>query len=84
MKTIITLLFVLFIGVTAQAQNNTNEVKVETIEMNIVTVTSIEETTFEDATIENKTEVARLYKFKNARIKKALSFTTKRNKAKMA
>lgn len=84
MKTIITLLFVLFIGVTAQAQNNTNEVKVETIEMNIVTVTSIEETTFEDVTTENKTEVARLYKFKNARIKKALSFTTKRNKSKMA
>lgn len=28
--------------------------------------------------------VARLYKFKNSRIKKALAFTTKRNKAKMA
>ena len=79
MKTIATLIFVLFIGVSAQAQNNTKEVKVETIEMTIVTSTVKEE-----VELETKTEVARLYKFKNSRIKKALSFTTKRNKAKMA
>jgi hypothetical protein len=84
MKTIITLIFVLFISVAAQAQNNTKEVKVETIEMNIVTLISIEEVSFEAFRIENETEVARLYKFKNSRIKKALTFTTKRNKAKMA
>lgn len=84
MKTIITLIFVLFISVAAQAQNNTKEVKVETIEMNIVTLASIEEVSFEAFSIENETEVARLYKFKNSRIKKALTFTTKRNKAKMA
>ena len=84
MKTIITLIFVLFISVAAQAQNNTKEVKVETIEMNIVTLISIEEVSFEAFRIENVTEVARLYKFKNSRIKKALTFTTKRNKAKMA
>ena len=79
MKTLITLIFVLFIGVAAQAQNNTKQVKVATIEMTVVILTSIEETT-----TENKTEVARLYKYKNSRIKKALKFTTKRNKAKMA
>lgn len=83
MKTIITLIFVLFISVAAQAQNNTKEVKVETIEMNLVTLISIEEVSFEAFRIENETEVARLYKFKNSRIKKALTFTTKRNKAKM-
>lgn len=32
----------------------------------------------------NEKSLARLYKFKNSRIKKALAFTTKRNKAKMA
>ena len=63
---------------TAQAQNNTTDVKVETVEMTIVT-----ETTYE-LNLETKTEVARLYKLKNARVTKALSFTTKRNKAKMA
>ncbi len=79
MKTIATLIFVLFIGVAAQAQNTTEQVKVETIEMTIVTSTENKE-----VTLEKTNEVARLYKYKNSRIKKALSFTTKRNKAKMA
>ncbi|WP_400072681.1 hypothetical protein [Zobellia russellii] len=79
MKTIATLIFVLFIGVTAQAQTATEEVKVATVEMSIVTETSTEEVNFENAV-----EVARLYKRNNARVTKALSFTTKRNKAKMA
>ena len=79
MKTIATLIFVLFIGVTAQAQTATEEVKVATVEMTIVA-----ETTSEEVTFETTTEVARLYKRDNARVNKALSFTTKRNRAKMA
>ncbi|WP_298488282.1 hypothetical protein [uncultured Maribacter sp.] len=73
MKTILTLIFVLFITVAAQAQNNTKEVKVVTIEKTIVTETTV-----------NTTEVARLYKRTNAKVKKALTFTTKRNRAKLA
>lgn len=73
MKTILTLIFVLFIGVAAQAQNNTKEVKVVTIEKTIVTETTVK-----------STEVARLYKRTNSTVKKALKFTTKRNKAKLA
>jgi len=79
MKTILTLIFVLFISVAAQAQDASAETKVSTIEMTIVTSAS-----YQDVVLENATEVARLYKFKNSRIKKALAFTTKRNKAKMA
>jgi hypothetical protein len=79
MKTIITLIFVLFIGIAAQAQTATKEIKVETIEMSIVSTTEQKE-----LTLKSTIEVARLYKFKNSKIKKALSFTTKRNKAKMA
>ncbi|WP_425236383.1 hypothetical protein [Ulvibacterium sp.] len=79
MKTLITLIFVLFIGITAQAQDTTSEVKVATIEMGIVT-----ETVEEGVSFENKTEVARLYKRSNTKVKKALSFTTKRNRAKLA
>ena len=77
MKTLITLIFVLLIGFTAQAQDTKTEVKVATIEMGIVTDTNeeVKETT---------TEVARLYRRSNSRVKKALSFTTKRNKAKLA
>ena len=79
MKTIATLIFVLFIGVNAQARTATEEVKVNAVEMTIVT-----ETTFEEVTFESNTPVARLYKRSDAKVKKALSFTTKRNKAKMA
>ena len=78
MKTIATLIFVLFIGVAAQAQDAKSEVKVATIEMGIVT------TTAQEVSLESTIEVARLYKRKNSKIKKALSFTTKRNRAKMA
>jgi len=78
MKTIITIIFIIFLSFTAQAQNATNDVKVETIEMTIVSETSYE------LNLETKTEVARLYKFKNSKIKKELNFITKANKAKMA
>jgi hypothetical protein len=78
MKTIATIFFIFFIGTAAQAQNNTAEVKVETVEMTIVAETAYE------LNLETATEVARLYKFKNARITKELSFYTKRNAAKMA
>ena len=77
MKTLITLIFVLLIGFAAQAQDTNTEVKVATIEMGIVTDTNEEVN-------ETTTEVARLYKRSNSRVKKALSFTTKRNKAKLA
>jgi hypothetical protein len=72
MKTIVTLIFVLFIGVAAQAQDAKVDTKLETVEMSIVTPTIKENT------------VARLYKNKNSRVKKALTFTTKRNSAKLA
>ncbi|SFW30794.1 hypothetical protein [Cellulophaga fucicola] len=78
MKAIITLLFVLFIGLSAQAQeaNVTPVVKIETKEVKATEVKK-------DA-LQEKAEVARLYKFKNSKIKKALAFSTKRNKSKVA
>jgi len=75
MKTIATLIFVLFIGVAAQAQDS----KVEVIEMGITT-----EITVEEVKAEKTAEVARLYRRSNSQVKKALSFTTKRDAAKMA
>ncbi len=79
MKTIATFILVLFIGVAAKANTTAKEVKVTTIEMSIVTDIVIKET----AKLEKTTEVARLYRRKNSRVKKALSFTTKRNRPKM-
>lgn len=79
MKTIATLIFFLFIGFTAQAQNATEESKVDVVEMTIITKTALKNADFESAT-----EVARLYKRSNSRVKKELSFTTKANRAKTA
>ena len=78
MKTIATLFFIMFIGITAQAQDTTTEPKVDTVEMTIVT-----ETTYE-LKLESATEVARLYKMKNSLVKKELQFLTKADKPKMA
>lgn len=78
MKTVATIFFIIFIGTAASAQDTNETVKVDTIEMGIVTQTT-------PSVIKERTqEVARLYKFKNSRIKKELSFTTKANSPKMA
>ncbi|TQO37843.1 hypothetical protein GQ41_2468 [Arenibacter algicola] len=79
MKTILTLIFILFIGMAAQAQNGTAEVKVETVTMSIVATTSKQE-----VAVKNENSVARLYMFKNSKITKELTFSTKLNKAKLA
>ncbi len=76
MKAILTFVFFIFISTTAMA--NTKDVKVDTITKGVNL-----EITIATKEIRN-TEVVRLYKFKNARIKKALKFSTKLNKAKMA
>lgn len=78
MKAIVTLIFVLFIGMTVQAQEAKTEVKVATLTMGIVTNGCLE------TTIKCEGEVARLYLFKNSRVKKELSFTTKSNRSKLA
>ena len=78
MKTLLTLIFVLFIGIAAQANTVGQEVKVETVTMSIVTSTENE------VSLKNENKVARLYMFKNSRVKKELSFSTKLNKAKLA
>ena len=74
MKAIVTIIFILFIGLAAQAQAKA-EVKVETVKTEIVKVTEI---------AQEDNAVARLYRRPNSRVKKALNFTTKRNKAKLA
>ena len=78
MKTILTIIAVVFFGTVAMAQDASKEVKVDTVtvgvELNIDLHTPVKK----------NREVARLYKFKNSRVKKELSFTTKKNKAKLA
>ena len=80
MKSILTIIIVITFGVFAQAQNNVTEVKVATVEMSIVTFEEVKA----DTVTEDTLEVARLYRRSNSQVKKALSFSTKRNRAKMA
>jgi hypothetical protein len=95
MKAILTILFVLICGATALANTNDNQFvlnlqienhdEVKFAEMGTIMDTGIDVATeYSEVETTTETEVARLYKFKNSRIKKALAFTTKRNKAKMA
>lgn len=76
MKAILTIVFIIFISATALA--NTAQDKVPTISKGVTLEISIETKAVKT------TEVARLYKFKNSRVKKALKFVTKANRAKMA
>ena len=70
MKTILTLIFVLFIGVAAQAQNGAAEVEVETVTMSVVAATAKQ---YGDEKSENY--LALLYIFKNSIITIVLSFS---------
>ncbi|WP_088341831.1 hypothetical protein [Robiginitalea sediminis] len=75
MKAVITIVFVLFIGVAAQAQERIAEVKVEGVKMELVQVSEIQQ-----HMAQKEQQVARLYRRSGSRVKKALSFSTKYDK----
>ncbi|MDO1514082.1 hypothetical protein Q2T41_15580 [Maribacter confluentis] len=77
MKTIVSIIFILFIGIAVQAQDKGKDVKVETIELiNAPKITK-------EFNAKDYNQTARLYRSKNSKIKRELNFITKANKAKM-
>ncbi|WP_421806816.1 hypothetical protein [Flagellimonas sp.] len=78
MKTIFTIIAITFIGTMASAQDLSKEAKVETIAMGVELKAEI------DNEVRKDRKTVRLYKFKNSRIKKELSFKTKKDRAKLA
>ena len=62
----------------ASAQDISKEIKVDAISEGVELNIEINET------IKQDTRMVRLYKFKNSRIKKELSFKTKKDRAKLA
>lgn len=80
MKAIFTILIVIFFGTLALAQDSTTEIKVNNLTMPVLMKVDI--STAKPSKKEAK--VARLYMFKNSRVKKELAFSTKRNKSKLA
>lgn len=85
MKAFLTLVLILIFGAVALAQKSTDYGKIETFQMDIVLDYSLP-VSHNSGQIEAAKEdaVARLYKFKNTRVKKALAFSTKKSKPKLA
>jgi hypothetical protein len=79
MKTILTIITFLFISLTAQAQENALELRVNALTETVVLATPTINTVINN----NETKVARLYMDKDYKVKKELSFTTKANKSKL-
>ena len=83
MKAIISLFLVLTSGATALANTET-DVKINGIEMGIVLASSSNGLNVASQTaVGTEDGIARLYKFQNARVKKALAFDTKHTRAKL-
>ncbi|MBC2839989.1 hypothetical protein [Robiginitalea sp. SC105] len=83
MKTTATVLFVLFFGLIASAQDSrkqqdSRDQKVATIEMGLVQITEVAATTSANTATNNR-EVARLYRRSDSRVKKHLHFTTRKD-----
>ena len=75
MKAVFALIVFTFSVQFAQAQVSGNDQKVDTIQMELVSVSKIQQN------IEaNDKQMARLYRRADSRVKKALSFSTKRDK----
>ncbi|SFR50364.1 hypothetical protein SAMN04490243_2369 [Robiginitalea myxolifaciens] len=75
MKAVFAIIVFTFSVQFAQAQNSANDQKIDAIQMELVSVSEIQEN------IEaNDKQTARLYRRADSRVKKALSFSTKRDK----
>ena len=79
MKTLTTLALLLFFAYFAQGQDRKQEPKVEAVTMELVPVSRIL-----SKMEAQEPQVVRLYRRPNARVKKALTFTTRENRPKLA
>ncbi|MFD0798254.1 hypothetical protein ACFQZJ_12350 [Maribacter chungangensis] len=85
MKTLLTFMFVLLINATAVAQHTKNHDKVNIAQMDVVLVGGLPVfIALEKTGMETQNNLVRLYRYKNSRVKKALSFKTKKDKPKLA
>lgn len=85
MKAVFTLLLIFFASAVTLAQNPQQNDKVDTFEMGIVMVSSIDDINdTKTFTVSTENSVARLYRYKNSRVNRELAFLTKKNYAKLA
>lgn len=85
MKALITILIVIFAGALAIAQTPQKDDKVNATEVGIVLVDSLNDISNKKTiTITTETSIARLYRYKNARVNKELAFVTNKTYGKLA
>lgn len=85
MKAILTLVFILIFGATAMAlPNTTSDEKNKKYAVDLVLDYSADGTLADEKTVTTEKKVARVYRTKNSRVKKALSFSTQKSRPKLA
>ena len=85
MKTVVTFLIILFTSAAAMAQNPKQHDKVDVIKMGIIMVDSLTDTNdTKTLSIDTETSVTRLYRNRNSRVTRELTFITKKNNTKLA
>lgn len=85
MKSLLTLVVVLAFGTVAIAQNRNSNDKVDILKVDIVLVTGNDaDRSSEKAPIITEKGLVRLYRYKNSRVKRALTFSTKKSRPKLA
>lgn len=85
MKTVLTFMFLLFVNATTIAQHTQTHDEVNTTQMDVVLVTGLSiSDALEKAGMESEDTLVRLYRYQNSRVKKALSFKTKKDRPKLA
>jgi len=85
MKALITLIVIFTVGASALAQNPTSHGKVHTVKMGIVLDLGTDRAHDQkEISTQPQDAIVRLYRSKNARVNKALTFSTKNDKAKLA
>lgn len=85
MKTLLTIFLLVFLNAATVAQHTKFNDKVSITQMGVVLVSSLSVSiSLEKAGTETENSVARLYRYQNSRVKKALSFRTKKDSPKLA
>lgn len=85
MKAIFTLGLLLFLNATLVAQTTQNNDKVNITQMDVVLVSSLPTSIGTQKVDSEETQsIARLYRYSNSRVKKELSFKTKKDRPKLA
>jgi putative exporter of polyketide antibiotics len=85
MKAVLTVYLLLFINAAAVAQHSKTNDKVSITQMDSILVSSLPiSIVLEKTGMETENKLARLYRYQNSRVKKALSFKTKKDRPKLA